>query len=157
VCVYNAVGSINIYVDANGWFGSATAPTGSQYQAIGPTRVCDTRPASGVRCAGTALGPHVAELVEVAGVSGIPAGSPVIQGVIGNLTAVAPTQGTYLTLYPANLGLPLASDIDAAAGAVLANLVVVQLDTTDSSIGDVRLYNGAGDVNAILDIEGWFQ
>jgi hypothetical protein len=40
---------------------------------------------------------------------------------------------------------------------VLANLVVVQLDTTDSSIGDVRLYNGAGDVNAILDIEGWFQ
>jgi polyvinyl alcohol dehydrogenase (cytochrome) len=157
VCVYNAVGSINIYVDANGWFGSATAPTGSQYQAIGPTRVCDTRPTSGLRCAGPALGPHVAELVEVAGVNGIPSGSPVIQGVIGNLTAVAPTQGTYLTLYSASLGLPLASDIDAAAGAVLANLVVVQLDTTDSSIGDVRLYNGAGDVNAILDIEGWFQ
>jgi hypothetical protein len=33
----------------------------------------------------------------------------------------------------------------------------VQLDTSDSAIGDVWLYNGAGNVNAILDIEGWFQ
>jgi polyvinyl alcohol dehydrogenase (cytochrome) len=157
VCIFNAVGSINIYVDANGWFGSATAATGYQYQAVGPTRVCDTRPASGVRCAGSALGPGTSQLVKVAGVSGIPSPSPVVQAVIGNLTGVAPTQGTYLTLYPANLGLPVASDINVAAGQVLANLVVVQLDTTDSAIGDVRLYNGAGTVNAILDVEGWFQ
>jgi hypothetical protein len=157
VCVDNAVGSINIYLDANGWFGSATAATGFQYQAVGPTRVCDTRSASGVRCAGLPLGPAASELIKVAGVYGIPSGSPVVQAVIGNLTAVAPSQATYLTLYAANLGLPLASDINVAAGAVLANLVVVQLDTTDSSIGEVRLFNGAGNANAILDIEGWFQ
>jgi hypothetical protein len=158
VCVYNAAGSINIVVDANGWYGSASAATGFQYQAIGPTRICDTRPTSGLRCGGgPELGPGASELVKVAGVYGIPAGSPVIQAVIGNLTAVAPDQGTYLTLYPANLTLPLASDINVAAFAVRANLVVVQLDTTDSSIGDVWLYNGAGNTNAILDIEGWFQ
>ncbi len=157
VCIFNAVGSINIYVDANGWFGTAAAATGFQYQAVGPTRVCDTRPASGVRCAGSALGPGTSELVRVAGVSGIPSPSPVVRAVIGNLTGVAPTQGTFLTLYPANLALPLASDINVAAGAVLANLVVVQLDTTDSAIGDARLYNGAGTINAILDVEGWFQ
>jgi hypothetical protein len=35
---------------------------------------------------------------------------------------------------------------------------VVQLDTTgDGNDGDVSLYNGAGSVNAIIDIEGWFQ
>jgi hypothetical protein len=157
VCVFNAAGSINIAVDANGWYGIATAATGFQYQAIGPTRVCDTRSTSGLRCAGPELGPGASELVKVAGVSGIPSGSPVIQAVIGNLTAVAPDQGTFLTLYPANLTLPLASDINVAAGEVLDNLVVVQLDTTDSSIGDVWLYNGAGNTNAILDIEGWFQ
>ncbi|MGA8360654.1 MAG: IPT/TIG domain-containing protein [Candidatus Dormiibacterota bacterium] len=157
VCIFNAVGSINIYVDANGWFGSATAATGYQYQAVGPTRVCDTRPASGVRCAGSALGPGTSQLVKVAGVSGIPSPSPVVHAVIGNLTGVVPTRATYLTLYPADLGLPVASDINVAASAVLANLFVVQLDTTDSAIGDVRLYNGAGTVNAILDIEGWFQ
>jgi polyvinyl alcohol dehydrogenase (cytochrome) len=157
VCVYSAAGAIDIYVDANGWYGSVTAATGYQYQAIGPTRVCDTRLTSGVRCSGPELGPGASELVKVAGVYGIPPGSPVIQAVIGNLTAVLPDQGTFLTLYPANLSLPLASDINAAAGAVLANLVVVQLDTSDSAIGDVWLYNGAGNVNAILDIEGWFQ
>jgi hypothetical protein len=44
-----------------------------------------------------------------------------------------------------------------AAGEVLANLVVVQLPTTGSVTGDVTLFNGAGNTNAILDIEGWFQ
>jgi outer membrane protein assembly factor BamB len=158
ICVFNAVGSINIVVDANGWYGSGAAATGFQYQAIGPTRVCDTRITSSLPCGGgPELGPGASELVRVAGVFGIPSGSPVVQAVIGNLTAVAPDQGTFLTLYPANLTLPLASDINVAAFAVRANLVVVQLDTTDSSIGDVWLYNGAGNTNAILDIEGWFQ
>jgi len=157
VCVYSAAGAIDIYLDANGWYGSATAATGYQFQAIGPTRVCDTRPTSGLRCSGPELGPGASELVAVAGVYGIPSGSPVVQAVIGNLTAVLPDQATFLTLYPANLSLPVASDINAPAGSVLANLVVVRLDTTDSSIGHVWLYNGAGNVNAILDIEGWFQ
>ena len=157
VCVYSAAGAINIDVDASGWYGSAAAATGYQYQAVGSTRVCDTRSTSGLRCAGPELGPGASELVKVAGVYGIPSGSPVIQAVIGNLAAVLPSQGTFLTLYPANLSLPLASDINAGAGEVLANLVVAQLDTTDSSIGDVWLYNAAGNVNAVLDIEGWFQ
>jgi hypothetical protein len=29
--------------------------------------------------------------------------------------------------------------------------------TTDSTAGDVKLYNGLGNINAILDVEGWFQ
>ena len=48
VCVYNAVGSIDFVLDANGWFGSSltSTPLGAQFQAIGPTRVCDTRAGS---------------------------------------------------------------------------------------------------------------
>ena len=36
---------------------------------------------------------------------------------------------------------------------------VVQLDTlpSDPHDGQVALYNGAGSVNAVIDIEGWFQ
>jgi hypothetical protein len=39
------------------------------------------------------------------------------------------------------------------------NLVVVEVDTVSGNAkdGDVYLYNGAGSVNAILDLEGWFQ
>ncbi|MFZ0179496.1 MAG: hypothetical protein WAL84_06440 [Candidatus Dormiibacterota bacterium] len=77
-----------------------------------------------------------------------------------NPTAVAPTTRTYLSLYPAQfLSPPTISDVNLEAGQVLPNLAVVELDTipADADDGDVDLYNGAGSVNAIIDLEGWFQ
>jgi hypothetical protein len=161
VCVYNSVGTINIVLDANGWFGGSTAGAGEQYQAIGPTRICDTRPASGHPCAGETLDPSGIDLIAVAGVGGIPAdasANPPL-AVVANLTAVAPTQGTYLVIYPANLSTPpLASDVNVSPGEVLPNLAVVQLDpNTGASAGDVDLFNSVGIVNAVVDVEGWFQ
>ncbi len=44
--------AINVVLDANGWFGGASAAAGDQYQPIGPSRVCDTRTGSGQPCAG---------------------------------------------------------------------------------------------------------
>jgi hypothetical protein len=161
VCVFSAVGKINVILDANGWFGSATAAaTGYQYQAIAPSRICDTRGAS-AGCATGAIGAGVslARLVHVAGVGGAPGTGPVVQAVIANLTAVTPTQGTYLVAYPASLTRPpLASDLNLVAGAILPNLVVVQLDTAGgANDGALYLFNAAGSVNGIIDLEGWFQ
>jgi hypothetical protein len=158
-CVYNDAGSINVAVDTNGWFGSGSAVTGAQYQAIGPTRICDTRPGSGLPCAGHTLGAEGTDQIQVAGIAGIPTGSPLILAVIANLTVIAPSQGTYLVLYPSSLhSRPLASDINVNAGAVLPNLAVVSLDATgDATVGDMNLYNSAGGVNVVIDIEGWFQ
>jgi hypothetical protein len=166
LCVYNAVGSINVIVDANGWYGSATAgasPTGYQYQALAPTRICDTRVVS-TSCASGAIGAGTAlqRLIRVAGNAGVPAfssGTKVV-AMIANLTGVAPTATTYLALYPANLTTtPTVSDLNLGAGAVVPNLAVVEIDTipTNANDGDAYLYNGAGSVNAILDLEGWFQ
>jgi len=159
LCVYNAAGSINVLLDAGGWFGSATAAVGSQYQGIAPTRICDTRTGSGLPCAGHTLGTGGVDLVVVAGMAGIPAvgGGSTAVAVIANLTAIAPTASTFLALYPANLAKhPNASDINVGPGQVLPNLVVVQLAPTGSA-GDVDLFNAAGTVNAVIDIEGWFQ
>ena len=163
LCVYNAAGTINVLIDANGWFGSSTAtssPQGYQYQGIESTRICDTR-VSMPPCPAGAIGPALSRLTPVAGASLIPAsgsGTTVV-AIVANLTAVAPTATTFLTLYPANLThRPQASDVNLNAGVVLPNLVVVQIDTTgDANDGDVYLYNSAGSVNAIIDIEGWFQ
>jgi hypothetical protein len=159
LCVYNAVGSINVVIDAGGWFGSGTAATGAQYQAIQPTRICDTR-VGGPGCAGHAIAAKGVALITVAGQGSVPpdsSGTPAV-AIIANLTAIAPTSATYLTMYPANLSLPLASDINLSAGEVLPNLTVVQIDTVAGpDQGDVDLYNAAGSVNAIVDIEGWFQ
>jgi IPT/TIG domain len=166
LCVYNAVGSINVIVDANGWYGSATAtasPTGYQYQAIAPTRICDTRFAS-TSCSTGAIGTGTTfqRLITVAGHAGVPAftsGTKVV-AIIANLTGVAPSTATILALYPGNLSSPPGvSDLNIGVGAVVPNLAVVEVDTlpSDAHDGDVWLYNGAGSVNAILDLEGWFQ
>jgi hypothetical protein len=157
ICVYNALGNINVVIDANGWFGSATAATGQQYQAIGPSRICDTRAGSGTLCAGQKLTPGGVDTIAVAGVGGVPSTGAV--AVIANLTAVGGTAATLFTLYPANLGaVPLASDLNVGPGTALPNLAVVQLDTTgDSTAGEVKLYSGLGNIDAVIDVEGWFQ
>jgi hypothetical protein len=163
ICVYNSLGTINVVIDANGWFGSANAPAspaGYQFQALAPLRICDTRVA-GYPCVDGGIGSKAGRLIPVASVADIPAitTSTLVVAVIANLTAITPTAPTYLTAYPGNLtGAPEASDLNVYPGEVLPNLIVVQLDTTgDANDGKVYLYNGAGSVNAIIDIEGWFQ
>jgi hypothetical protein len=166
LCVFNAIGSINVIVDANGWYGSTTAtasPTGYQYQALAPIRICDTRFASTSCTTGAiAAGTTLQRLIRIAGKAGVPAfgsGTNVV-AMIANLTGVAPTATTYLALYPANLSSPPGvSDLNLGAGAVVPNLAVVEIDTipANANDGDAYLYNGAGSVNAILDLEGWFQ
>jgi hypothetical protein len=164
ICVYNGLGTINVVIDANGWFGSPTAPVsppGYQFQALPPTRICDTR-VSSFSCAEGAIGGNASRLIPVAGDVDIPAytSSTLVVAVIANLTAIAPSAPTYLTIYPANLIHPPAvSDVNLNPGVVLPNLVVVELDTVASNPNDgkVSLYNGAGSINAVIDIEGWFQ
>ncbi len=155
VCVYNSMGSIDFALDATGWFGSASAPLGTQFQAIGPTRVCDTRAGSGTPCAGRTLTTGATLLVAVAGVAGVPNNGPV--AIIGNLTAIAlGSAGTYLTAYPADVSpRPNASDLNVES-SVLPNLVAVGL-SQGGPAGDVRLFNSTGTVDALLDVEGWFQ
>ena len=164
VCVFDAVGTINVLLDAGGWYGSASATIGAQYEAISPSRICDTRVAS-VGCTTGAIGAAVSRLIGVTGHGGVPAvggSNPVIVAVIANLTAIAPSEPTYLTLYPSEAGTvqtpPNASDLNVTAGETLPNLALVQLDTGgDSHDGSMSLYNSVGSVNAAIDLEGWFQ
>jgi hypothetical protein len=161
ICVYNNLGVINVVIDANGWYGSPTATVaGYQFQALPPTRICDTR-VSTTSCAEGPIGPGLSHKIPVAGDQDIPAVGipPTVEAVIANLTAIAPTTKTVLILYPADLAhAPNASDLNVEAGAVLPNLAVVQLDTSVGPFdGEVSLYNSAGSVNAVIDIEGWFQ
>jgi hypothetical protein len=157
VCVYNAAGTINVLLDASGWFGSTTGspPTGAQYQAIGPTRICDTRSGTGTECSGHQLTSGGTLLVAVAGVGGIPGSGPV--AIIANLTAVGGSQPTYLTVYPADVSSkPNASDLNLNPGMALPNLVVVGL-ASGAPVGALNLFNAMGSINAVLDVDGWFQ
>jgi hypothetical protein len=160
VCVLLSNGKINIVLDANGWFGGLSAVAGFQYQAIVPTRICDTRVAS-IGCATGAIGAGstFARLVHVAGDGPIPStnSGTVVQAIIANMTAVTPSQNTVLIAYPAGTGTNT-SDLNLVAGATLPNLIVVALSTTaGANDGCIDILNAAGSVNAVIDVEGWFQ
>ncbi len=163
VCVYNMQGSINAILDVNGWFGTgAETLAGAHFYAIAPTRICDTRIASlgfATECSGNPLGPGQSMTVQVSGVDGLPAsgGSSPPVAVLANLTAVSGTSPTFLTAYPDGDALPLASDVNAWTGQVIPNLTIVQLATSGSHPGAFDLYNLYGTINAVVDVQGWFE
>lgn len=120
------------------------------YHPLAPVRVLDTRSGRGATGAGRTLGPQQSLVLPLAGVDGVPAAGAT--AVVLNVTAVGPTRATYLTAYPAGGPRPTASDLSAAAGSTVAGLVTVQLGPT----GAVTLFNGAGRVNLVADLEGWY-
>jgi hypothetical protein len=148
----------------NGWFGNGSESTqGAEFYAVSPLRICDTRSVASVgystECSGDTLGAGQSLPIPVAGVDSLPAdgGSTPPVAVIANVTAVSGTAFTYFTLYPANVSLPNASDLNVGPLENTANLVVVQLATTGSQAGDIDLFNDLGTINAIVDVAGWFQ
>jgi IPT/TIG domain len=162
ICLYSAAGKINFLIDNNGWFGKTTA--GALFYSVPPTRICDTRPSFGTRCQNQALGANFSELVHVAGIVAVPtwvAQAPKPLAVVANLTAVAGSSATVLTMYPSDLASPpRASDLNPTAGEVIDNLAITSLAQTGTTTippGNVKLYNALGSINAILDVAGWFQ
>jgi hypothetical protein len=47
--------------------------------------------------------------------------------------------------------MPTASDLNWSAGTTIPNLVVVEVNS-----GKISLYNNAGSVQVICDVEGWY-
>ncbi|HEX5497295.1 MAG TPA: putative Ig domain-containing protein [Mycobacteriales bacterium] len=122
------------------------ASAGAQgFHALAPTRVLDTR--SGL--AGP-LGPHGTVDVQLAGVAGIPATG--VTAVVFNLTAVAPTAGGFLTVYPTGTARPTSSNLNFTAGQTLADEVIATLGTN----GRATIFNAAGDTHVLADVSGWF-
>ena len=77
--------------------------------------------------------------------------------VVANLTGIAGSAATVFTLYPSDESRPQASDLNPTAGEVIANLAVVALATTGPNDGNVALFNAVGNIDAVLDVAGWFQ
>jgi hypothetical protein len=149
VSFYNHVGTTNLIVDVLGWF-----PTGSGYSAVTPARLLETRSGlatvDGESNGVGSLGPGATVSFRVAGRGGVPvsgAGSAIL-----NVTAVNPSAGSYLTLWPGDVPLPVASNVNFAAGRTLPNLAVTRIGAN----GRVSLYNYSGRVDVAVDLQGWF-
>jgi hypothetical protein len=69
-----------------------------------------------------------------------------------NVTATNPSAAGYLTAFPTGSTQPLASNLNFVAGQTVPNRVLVKV----GSNGQVSLFNGAGTVDVVVDVAGWF-
>jgi hypothetical protein len=137
-------------------YGSTVAFSQAPYTAVPPFRTCDTRPVGpGIgsnQCNGIGGGPILQNQSRAVKVTGgaVPSTATAI---VVNLAAIAPSQGTFLTLYPAPASStpPKTASVNPPAGAVISILVEVGIGTG----GNIEVYNNLGTVNVALDIEGY--
>jgi IPT/TIG domain len=138
---------------------SATSPGSAylfiplaNYTAVTPFRVLDTRQQ------GPALGPGVTRVLQIAGVGTHPVPANAVVAVV-NVTAVAGSASSLLSVYPDGAQKPGTSALNFKSGAVTSNLVTVALGTgvSPAAWGAVNLFNAAGVVNVVVDVEGYFM
>jgi hypothetical protein len=71
-----------------------------------------------------------------------------------NITIDAPTQSTFLTVYPGDIALPNASTLNFLAGQTVAHATIVRVDPYNPT---VKFFMPAGTANLIVDFLGQFE
>lgn len=152
VQIYNSVGRVDVVVDVTAWYtdGSDGAATGALYHPVRPYRVIDTRPAFQVGPYSAPVGPRQNLSPTMAGTGLVPATG--VTAVATNVTVTDGTQATFVTTYPSDRTLPLASDLNVNAGQTVPALGVTRL----SADGRLSAYNDSGAIDLIIDLEGWY-
>ena len=164
ITLFNSIGSTDVIVDVQGYFGTPPSGTAGQFHSIAPLRICDSRADKDTECAGTTNNPLIGgHWRDVVLSGGVPVGIPTTPGeaaaAVFNLTAVggtAPT--TFLSVTPAlanktcPASAPTFSNLNPAEGTALPNRVISELGPNQ----DVCIYTAAGDINFIIDVNGWF-
>ncbi|MBM0255725.1 hypothetical protein [Micromonospora sp. 4G55] len=138
----------HVVVDLVGVMDQALTPNGLRFTPTSPTRIVDSR--SGLGTAG-ALGPNVTRTVTAP-----PAlVTDATQALAMNVTAVAPTNATVLTVWPAGAGLskPTASNLNPAAGQTVSNAAISGIGPADA----FHAHNLAGTTHLVADVVGRFD
>ncbi len=144
VSIYNAFGFAHVVVDVVGWYSTPSGPAGSRFRGTDPARLLDTR-------AGGPVGPGGTVDLKVTGVGGVPASG--VTAVALNVTVTEPTSPGFVTVYPSDVGQPVASNLNFVPGLTVPNLVVVRVPAN----GVVRLYNFNGFTHLVADVVGWYD
>lgn len=143
ISLFNGAGTVHLIGDVVGWL-----PSGSRVVATPPERLLDTRVGLGTTSAAR-LGPGEQLDLTVSGVGSVP--SIGVDAAIVNVTAVGPTQATFITAFPRGEPRPLTATVNPAVGGNVATLAVVKLDTG----GAFTLYNDSGTAHLIVDVLGY--
>jgi len=144
----------DLVVDVSGYYSAS----GAQFSAeTAPVRICDTRPITSFspqnQCSNKPIAGGNANQMTIS-VRGGPAGVPTsATAVVLNLTGIAPSQSTFLTVFP-GATVPNASDLNLGAGETRPNLVVATVNSTN---GTITIWNQTGSLDVIVDVLGWYS
>lgn len=159
VNIYNAWNATDIVVDVNGYFtdGSGSPTTLGRFTALVPARIIDTRygPTPVGRGIGP-VGPNETIIVQVSGNGGVPPMTASVppRGVALNVAVTGTTANSYLIVYPSDAASqPLSADLNWPPGKTVPNMVVVKLGAD----GSIKIYNGSGNAQIIVDVLGWYS
>jgi hypothetical protein len=144
VSIFNNAGSTDLIVDVLGCFDGDSS---GRYVALSPRRVLDTRDGTGAPAAQVGQAPLSVTLL---GRGGVPSSG--VSGVMLNVTAVAPTGNTFVTVYPGGSDRPTASNLNVSAGQVIPNMVLARLGPG----GTMMMYNNGGLIDLVADVVGYF-
>jgi hypothetical protein len=126
---------------------NAVIPGRGPYTALSPQRILDTRMGTGAPIAPITTGGTIN--VQVIGQGGVPVSN--VSAVVLNVTATNTTAASYLTVWPAGVPRPLASNLNWTRGITVPNLVEVALGVN----GQVSVFNAAGSADVIFDVAGY--
>ncbi len=136
--VFSSTGA-DFVVDVQGVYQAAATSSSGRFVPLTPRRAADTRSSS-------PLAPNTSITVDVAAV-GVPVDA---SAAILNVTATRTRDAGYLTVWPADTAMPLASNLNVPrAGYSIANQVIALVTG-----GRVNVYSFAG-TDVIVDVTGY--
>lgn len=122
---------------------------GTRFYTLPPCRILDTR--SGLPL--TSLdSPRIVQMT--GGPCGVPANA---RAVAANVTAVSPSVGGFITIFPGNYPQPATSTINFAAHRTLANSAVLPLATDGTgTLAILPALPAGSSVHLLIDVSGYF-
>lgn len=150
VLAYNHAGTTHLVFDIVGFYASTTGPAGSRLRAVDPYRLFDTRNGTG-GVAAAPVGPDGTLAVQVLGAGPVPATH--VSALVLNVTVTEPTASSYLTVFPADVAPPIASNLNMVTGQTVPNLVTVRVPPS----GVLGFFNHNGSVHVLADVVGYYD
>ncbi|MGI8754112.1 MAG: hypothetical protein ACR2MN_17705 [Acidimicrobiales bacterium] len=163
-----ATDSVNVIVDVEGYFNSASATNGAQghYYPLASSRLSDSRcgespSAPGAACSTENIPAANAQLttmsagstqnVTVAGQGAVPASGA--EAAVVQLTATNTSADGYLAVNPTGAAPNLGSNVNFAAGQTTSTEAIVELGRG----GAITVHNCCGSTDVVVDVVGYFS
>ncbi len=138
VSVYVSTGA-HVIADVLGWY--STASDAELFKPVKPKRVWDSRQHTIIPAGGVLT-------LKVTDIVGVPSTAT---AVVLNVTVTGPTGTGFLTVYPANVAQPEASNVNYVAGQTVPNVVISGVSVD----GRINIF-AYGQAHIIVDVAGWF-